>query len=74
MGQGVVTKSEATHTYHKGLSHADWLAQGCGTWTLHWVSSPGCAGCPPEPEQTVRVTDTGSPDWSHSDWCLIKVT
>ena len=32
-GSGSSHRREATHTYREGLTHAVWLAQGCGTGT-----------------------------------------
>lgn len=68
MGQGVVTKRAASHTYHRGLSHADWLAHsflGHG----HWVASPGYSGC------GIRVNDNGlEPQWLLSDYSRHVIT
>lgn len=75
MGQGVVTGEEPPTLYHRALSHAVWLAHGCGTATLHRVSSPGCAAREQQSrgEGSVRITDSSFHDWSHGDWRLIQV-
>lgn len=65
-GSGSSHRREATHTYHKGLTHAVWLAHGCGTGTLHRVSSPGCPAWPwARAQRSVQIDSFH--DWSHSD-------
>lgn len=73
-GSGSSHRREATHSYHKGLTHAVWLAHGCGTGTQHWVSSPGCAAWPwARAERSTQITGNSIHDWSHSGWRLIRV-
>lgn len=71
-GSGSSQRREATHSYHRSLSHADWLAHWCGTRTLRWVSSPGCSRWPlnrseESKSQTVAST-TGVPVTDNLIW------
>lgn len=71
-GSGSSHSREATHTYHKDLTHAVWLAHGRGTGTLHRVSSPGCAAWPwARAQRSTQINSFHS--WSHSDGQLIRV-